>query len=161
MRKAFVCGRPSATRGVFLSSSKRRVSCFRPMRQHSFRWPAWKRADQVHIALARFEALRLPLVFPIPSQRPLALALFSVFPASPPTPVRLTTDARGPSSALRGTGVHSIAFKISVFHFRGMMPLFCHSNNEEQYSKASYGRIPRHFFKGLSIPAKTTPRSMI
>ena len=35
------------------------------MRQRSFRWPAWRCAGRVHIALARSEALQLPLVFPV------------------------------------------------------------------------------------------------
>ena len=66
------CVWPPATRDFSLSNFERRVQRFRASgvftrRIDGCRRPAWKCADRIRIALARFEALRLPLVFPIPS----------------------------------------------------------------------------------------------
>ena len=47
-----------------------------------------------------------------------------------------------------GRGVHSIAFKISVFPFRRLMAHSRQNNNEEQCLEAEDGRIPRYFPRG-------------
>ena len=42
--------------------------------------------------------------------------------------------------------------KISVFHFRHMMPPFNQNKNQEQSSEAEDGRIPRYFPRGRGPP---------
>ena len=69
--RAFVCGRPPATREFSLSNSGRRVKRFRvsglSMRRiDGCRRPAWRCADRVCIAFARSEAPRRPAGFPDP-----------------------------------------------------------------------------------------------
>ena len=88
-----------ATRDFSLSNSGRRVKRFRVSglsvrRIDGCRRPAWRYVDRVHIALVRFEALRLPPGFPDPVRRLFALALSSVCPASPATPTYALTQAK-------------------------------------------------------------------